>query len=369
MTKSALYIALPAEEGAPLQFAQETGDCIEVVTHPESTKPEKVVAFAPSTAVGHFRLAVPSRSDAEAARAALYAIEDELAQPVEEVHVVLGLKSASSTERDIYVVDRSLMTGWLDLMSKMGLSPDQIVPEQCLFTDVQDPVDLGDRIILKEGNRVIGIDASMPSQAREALGLSSTNANIAQGDHLVRLAERNASRRPVNLRTGLFAPKKGKRESVSAWRKVAGIAIAAVSIWTGTLILEARNYSYAARQLNQSSLERFSSLFPVAPVPTDLERTTRDMLAVSGTTPDKLEFRPAVAALYEAVALHPGTHLSSLTFQQEQNRLTATIHSASADTASNVATFIESRGFQSIAAEATQNNAGFTAEITLEAVP
>lgn len=368
MTKSALYIALPADADGHLQFAQERADRIELLDHPGLSKPATIVAFAPATAVGHFRAAVPSRSDAEAARAALYAIEDELAQPVEEIHLVLGPKSANSPDRDIYVVDRSLMTAWLDLLFKAGLSPEQVVPEQSLFTDIQDPVDLGDRIIAKEGDRIVGIDAAMPDQAREAFGLSPAAADAVQGLHLIRLAERSASRRPVNLRTGRFAPKKEKRAGVSAWRKVAGIAIAAVSVWTGTLILEARNYNYATRQLNQSSLERFSSLFPVAAVPTDLDRATRDMLAVS-STPDGIEFRPAVAALYEAVALYPGTHLSSMTFRREQNRLTAVVHSASAGTASQVATFIESRGFQVNATDPTGSNTGFSAEITLEAVP
>ena len=81
--KSILYVALPAYEEDPIQVAREQGDRLEILEYRGPFGTANCIAFAPATAVAHFRARVPARSEAEALRAALYAIEDELAQPVE----------------------------------------------------------------------------------------------------------------------------------------------------------------------------------------------------------------------------------------------------------------------------------------------
>lgn len=367
--KSILYIALPAEADGQIQIAQERGDRLELIQHRGPFGAAECIAFAPATAVGHFRAAVPARNEADATRAALYVIEDELAQPVEDIHLVLGPRAKDSAERDIYVVDRSLMKSWLDLLSKSGLTPEKILPEQCLFTDIEHPVDLGDRILQREGNRIIGIDAALPKQARDALSASSEASTFQDGLHLIRLAERSNTRPGVNLRTGVFALSKDQKQGVTVWRKAAGIAIAAVSVWTGTLILEARNYNHATELTQKRAAERYAAIFPAASIPTDLDRATRDMLSVA-VTPDTIDFRSSVAALYEAVALNPNTQIIALNFQGAESRLTAQLNSPSPEMMNGMITFLQTRGFQ-VTSEPTDGVSADspTTQIILEPVP
>lgn len=366
--KSILYVGLPVHEGDPVQVAREHGDRLEILTHRGPFGTANCVAFAPATAVAHFRAPVPARSETEALRAALYAIEDELAQPVEEVHLTLGPKARASMERDIYVVDKSVMAVWLAVLTKAGMSPDTIIPEQSLFTDIEHAVDLGDRVIQRDGNRIIGIETTLPAGALDALSVSSRSESVQDGLQLIRLAERSATHKGVNLRTGQFALEKNQKQGAGAWRKAAGIAVAAVSVWTGTLILEAHNYNFAIRQMNSHAAERYAALFPGAAVPGDIERATRSMLAVTGT-PDRLEFRSATAALYEAVALNPGISISALTFNRQDNRLSARVNMNSSETEGAIVAFLQSRGFQVSTAQSGENESTPSTEITLEPVP
>lgn len=365
--KSVLYVALPAAPDGQLQIAREHGDRLEVIHHRGPFGAVDCIAFAPATMVGHFRVSIPSRNEIEASRAALYAIEDELAQPVEDIHLVLGPRSKGSSERDIYVVDKQLMKSWLDLLSKAGLSPGRVFPEQCLFTDIEHPVDLGDRIIQREGNRIVGIDAALPKDARDVFSAPSDMAGLEDGLHLIRLAERSATRTGTNLRTGIFSLPRNAKQGVSTWRKAAGIGIAAVSVWTGTLILEARNYNYATELLNKRAVERYAAIFPAAAIPPDIDRETRDMLAAV-SAPDTIDFRISVATLYEAIASRSGVSITELNFDAQTSRLTAALNSPSQDDTSLIVAFLQSGGFQAAATTSAQDTGTLT-QITLEPVP
>lgn len=366
--KSILYVALPAQTDGAIQIAQERGDRIELVNHRGPFGAVDCIAFAPATAVGHFRAPVPARNEAEAARAALYAIEDELAQPVEEVHLVLGPRLRENVDRDIYVVDQALMNTWLDMLSKAGLSPAKILPEQSLYTDLSTPVDMGSHILQREGSRIIAVDSAMPLQAREALTGADAGSSLQEGIQIIRLAERSNSYAGVNLRTGSFALPREKKQGISVWRKAAGIGVAAVSIWTGTLILEARNYNYASEQLGKRAAERYAAIFPAAAIPSDIDRATREMLAVTAT-PDTIDFRTSAATLYEAIAVNPDTYISSLTFDGSAGRLIADVEAPSPETVLGIVTFLQNRGFNVSSNGPEQSPGSTTAQIILEPMP
>lgn len=366
--KAVLYILLPQDAEGELQFAQETSNGLELVNSRSAFGTPECIAFAPSVVTGHFRLPIPARNETEAARAALFAIEDELAQPVEDVHVVLGPRGKDSSERDIYIVDRSLMTSWIDLLSKTGLSQARIIPEQCLFTDIEETVDLGNHLLQLQGNRILGIDASLPEPALEALAVSSDTRRLQKGAGLIRLAERSSRYAGVNLRTGAFARERQSNPQTRTWRKAAGIAVAAASVWTGTLILEARNYNHATEQLMRRAEERYAAIFPNAVLPADMNRATRDMLAAS-TRPDSLNFRTSVAALYEAIAVETNTQIKALTFTSENNRLSADIITPGTAAAEDIAVFLHGRGFQ-VVSQPQGNKAGSqTTTIIVEPEP
>lgn len=321
--KPVLYVALPSDDGDPLLVVEERGDRMEILSHggpfPAGSS---CIAFAPATMVAHFHLALPARNDTEAARAALYAIEDEIAEPIEDVHLVLGPRTRGDSRRHVYAVNRAVLDAWLAQLSAAGLNPGRIIPEQCLFDAAEQQTGLGSSSILSAGERIFAVDADLPAEARGALGLETEPPGQPAGQHLIRLAERAASRPTVNLRTSAFAPAKKQETGYRSWRVAAGLAIAATSIWTGNVILETRNYNFAVRQMERQAGERYATLFPGAAIPADLDRATRDML--TGTAPQGgFGFRDAAAYFYEVAAAAPGFRIIALTYQQDQKAASA----------------------------------------------
>lgn len=342
--KPVLYVALPEEEGGALQIAEERGDRMEILNHSGPFPPGAAcIAFAPATMVAHFRLALPARNDAEAAKAALYAIEDDLAEPIEDIHLVLGPRKGSEAQRDIYAVNRTVLDAWLAQLSAAGLNPGRIIPEQCLFDTSEQQTGLGGHTILSDGPRILAADTDLPEEARSALGLQPTGAALPAGQHLIRLAERAASRPTVNLRTSAFAPAKKQETGYRAWRVAAGLAIAATSIWTGNVVLETRNYTFAVRQLERQAGERYAALFPGTAIPANLDQATRDMLAGKAAG-GGFSFNDAAAYFYEAAAVSPGFRILALTYSADEKSVSAEFMVPQPDMLDRARAFLESEG-------------------------
>ncbi|MBY9067692.1 hypothetical protein K1X12_12340 [Hyphomonas sp. WL0036] len=366
--KQILYAALPAHPDEQIEFARERGDQLEVLSHRGPFGTSECLAFAPATLVAHFRAPVPARNEKDAARAALYAIEDELAQPVEEAHLILGPRRKGSTLRDIYVADKKLISDWIEKLNRAGLTAAAIVPEQSLFLEIETPVYLDARIIQREGDRIIGVDTALPSPALNALDAAQSNEKPPAGQNLIRLAERSARLQTVSFRTGPFAAVQEKQKGVSGWRKAAGFAIAAISVWTGTLIFEARNFNYATDEMNKRAAQQYSTLFPGAQIPVNIDRATRDMLA-SNYTPDTINFRIAAANMFEAVTANASLQLKGLSFDGDAGVLTANVSATNSDAIENSVLFLESRGFLVKSAIEATVDGTLNGTVTLEATP
>ncbi|MCI4645407.1 MAG: type II secretion system protein GspL, partial [Hyphomonadaceae bacterium] len=99
---------------------------------------------------------LPSRSEREALIAAPYAIEDQIANDLDDVHLVLApLGEGGGLLRTAYVVDKSLMEGWIAATRDVGLKLDTIGPDYLALPDGGSTrmvvADLFDRTLLRHG--------------------------------------------------------------------------------------------------------------------------------------------------------------------------------------------------------------------------
>lgn len=366
--KSALYISLPAEAGGPLLVAEEKGNRIELLQH-QGPFPANAssVAFAPATVVSHFRVSLPARSDTDAAKAALYAIEDELAQPVEEVHIALGPRDKGKTERDVYVVDRNLLQSWFDQLAASGLYPERIVPENCLIDPDRDEMNLGSRVLKTHTGRIVGIDLTLPEAARGALDVPNEIDDQPEGSFLIRLAERYETRPTANLGSaGSAGRPRDQIDAWKSWRVAAGVAIAAASVWIGTLVLETRNYNYTAGQYYRQATDRYVAMFPNSPVPADIDQATRQMLAQSGGVREA-GFLSSSALMYEALARIDQAQIETLNYSD--NQLIAQIAFRNEESVSAVMAFLSERNPQVRLERASGEDGQPVARIIMENAP
>lgn len=256
---SAYYLALECGLYGQLRIAESRDDRIDILNHsiPIGAHAE-AFAFAPSACVAHFRIALTHTSEAEAAETARDMLKDKPDWPSGGVHLVLGPRQKHDPRRDVYVLRAVQMQTWLDQLAHAGLPRAKIIPEQCLLNE-------GETALLvshsKAGDEVPGSQPDAEQASARPRGRA-----IEDDIGLIRLAERMKTRHVINLRTGHFAPEEPKQENYARWRIAAGVAIAAASVWTGNLILEARNYEYSTGQAEARSAELYDRLFSDTPV-------------------------------------------------------------------------------------------------------
>ena len=90
------------------------------------------ILVAPSEAVTLHRLALPSRKRSTWARAVPFALEDYLVEDIETLHFALG-GAVDGGYLSVAVVDRILLSAWLETCDQAGLTPAAVVPDSLLL--------------------------------------------------------------------------------------------------------------------------------------------------------------------------------------------------------------------------------------------
>ena len=88
----------------------------------------RVVVLVPGAEVSLAEVRVPGRNRQRVLRAIPYALEEQLASDVEELHFALG--PVKDGERyPVAIVDRAMMNAWTTLLRENGIQAEQLIPE------------------------------------------------------------------------------------------------------------------------------------------------------------------------------------------------------------------------------------------------
>lgn len=368
-----LYIDLPASPGAPLRLARLRGGQLDEVSPSSLTVSNrtKAVAFAPALAVSRFRIPLPVRNESEARKAALFALEDDLAQPVEEIAVTLGPRPAAGAPRDVYVVDRALLKTWLAELDALGLSSCPIIPEASLPPSGAHVYRFEDRLLLAATERTFGADASLPEEALRALidAAGLTHAPVTHAGALATLAQLHAANQGIILDgpDGMPARRPGTR-GYRAWFTAAALALAVGVLWLSTVWLDTRNLAAAADAQDAAARQRFHALYPAAPEPADLHAEIRRLARRAEAAP-RSRFQPLAAAVYAALAGSDTIRLTRLSWTAADAALYADLHFAGRADEAAFHARLQAAGWASETTAATDTALGVDATITVSAQP
>lgn len=259
---------LPAagQDAAPLPWWQLDGDgmvaacgCDTLVLLGQKYPGMPLRLLAPAGSVALLRVDLPSRRPA-AIRAALpYALEEQLSQELDEVHLVAGPRREDGRLLAA-VVDRQLLQGWLELVTRAGMRATALVPVALLFERWREPQQLvllpanwpqaeGALLALVPGQEAQLVESSLlglwlprtlaqlgePAPGVVALGCDLSAAGLPAG---VSLQQQTAvdmqhwlqpmrNKVPLNLLTGDFAV----REQSASWQRLRPLA------WVAVLLL------------------------------------------------------------------------------------------------------------------------------------
>jgi len=294
---------------------------------------------------------VPVKAGAKLPQLVPYALEEQLAEDIEDLHFALGKRSGESSRIPVAVVARALLDGWLVELRGAGIEPDAVYADSELL-----PENPGQAVALLEGDMVSvrppgGTPVTLPADALgEALEIARSGAEssgtgarglilytgaaewqqhsaqveaarphfdgirvqLLAGGPLALFAQQLPSAAAINLLQGSYAPVSSRGAGFMAWRVAAILLASLIGLHVVGKAAELHVLKRHERQVDASIRDTFrSSMHSEASASEARRLMERRLIGVRGAGEGLL---PALQALAQARDAAPGTSVQSLNF-------------------------------------------------------
>ena len=362
--------------GAPLA-ATQSGPLTDAAA---AAAGRRLCALVPGSDVLLAEPELPAKSGVKLQQIVPYALEEQLADNIDELHFALGRRSADSNRTPVAVVARELMNQWLAELRAAGLEPD------CLYADSELlPVNPGQAVALLEEDTVFvrapgappvslpidalsealdiaasppraagapavtaappaasGADESAAGDAARGLILysgtaewqqhsaqveqarapfASVKVQLLSDGPLALFAQQLPGTAAINLLQGAYAPKSSRAAGLSAWRVAAMLLIALVALHVVGKAAELRVLKSKEHEVDVSISDTFHRAMPAEPGTNDARRRMEQRLAAVHNGGGASGLLGALQAVSQARG-SPGTSVQSLNFHDGLLELT-----------------------------------------------
>lgn len=316
------------------------------------SRTHKTIVIVPGTDVLLAEPVLPLKGGAKLAQVVPFALEEQLAADVEDMHFAVG-KRDSRPGTPVAAVARTRMDEWIATLRAAGLSTDTIYAETSVLPTVAGAVAVlidGKRLYVRRENQpgtVIEVEPLIEAlqmalasgeesrehvtifvaeedyeRERELLeGLreftASLQLKLLPDGPLPLLAANIAQSGAVNLLQGSYAAKTKLNISFAPWRYAAILAAVFVAAHVGVTTWQYFHYKKVESQLDAQIAETFQQALPGAPVPDPLEarRQVEQILGqLRGTGPTS-GMLTTLAMLSEAMAQAPNIDIEALRYE------------------------------------------------------
>lgn len=329
-----------------------------------------LVLFVPAIDVSAHIVALNARTERDAYRAAPFAIEDDLAQAPEQIHVALGSVSAEGG-RNVCAVANETMAEWMDRLEALGIQDaDLIVPQSILGPEnciVRGP----EMTFGHVDGRFFALDAEMPDIVLAGLlqGRGDAEHVDVSRDERVYLSYLILALRKgdaISLRQGAYAVKRSMGSSaLKHWRLAGGLAAALALFWVGSQVWSVRNTRALVADMNSRAGDVAKAGWPE--YDGNIDRALGDIRAQGGATggvfPSALQ---ATAALYQAIATIEGSELRSLRYDRSRRQVLAIVAYPAFGDGDKLADAFQQSGLRARVGDARQSGRQVIAELVLE---
>lgn len=226
----------------------------------------RICVLVPGTDVLLAEPELPTKAGTKLAQLVPYALEEQVADDIDDLHFAVGKRPADSTRTPVAVVTRALMDQWLTTLKSAGLEPESMYADSDLL-----PHNPGQSVALLEEDIVVvrppsGLPVTLPADAlQEALAMAQSSSPEGGGagrglilytgapewhEHsaqveslrerfdgikiqllangpLTLFAQQLPTATPTNLLQGAYAPTTSRAVGMRAWR-VAAILLASL---------------------------------------------------------------------------------------------------------------------------------------------
>ena len=293
---------------------------------------------------------VPVKAGAKLQQLVPFALEEHLADNIEDLHFAIGRRSGDSMRVPVAVVARTLIDEWLTLLRSGGIEPEAVYADSELL-----PQNPGQAVALLEEDAVFvrppgGSPVTLPADALgEALVIAQSGADTASGARglilytgaaewqrhsaqveaarphfdgikvqlltggpLALFAQQLPQGNAINLLQGSYAPTSSRAVGLRAWRIAAMLLAALFLLHVVGKAAELTLLKKREHQLDVSIRDTFHSAMPGDASALDARRRMEQrLLAARGAGGGLL---PALQALAQARDSVPGTNVQSLNF-------------------------------------------------------
>jgi general secretion pathway protein L len=312
----------------------------------------RVLVLVPGTDVLLAEPILPLKSGAKLAQVVPFALEEQLATDVEDLHFAVGKREARPGT-PVAVVSHALMQTWQGALREAGLHVDVIYAETSALPQTPNAVTL-----LIDGARVYVRRADAPGAVLEieplieALQLALASGEDAREHVTIYVSETDYERErdlleglreftaslqlkllpdgplplmattiahsaPVNLLQGRYAAKARLQVSLAPWRYAAALALIFFAAHLGLKTWQYFQYRAAETRLDSEMAQVFQQAMPGAPVPPTTEarklmEARLNQLRGSGPVSGMMT---TLAMLGDAMAQAPGVNIEALSYR------------------------------------------------------
>jgi len=399
-----LLIRLSRETADPVSFlvADSAGRIVSapqrgVLTQAAALAPgRRVCVLVPGADVVLTEVDVPVKTGARVQQVVPFALEEQLAEDIDQLHFAVGRRAGDSVRTPVAVVSRALMGEWLAALGGAGITAEAMYADSNLI-----PANPGQAVALLEGDgatvRPVGgspvtmpVDAlaealelvrpapdAMVASERTASGLvlytgapewhqrsreveavrerfDGIKVQLLTDGPLALFAQQlpTATTGAINLLQGPYAPATALNSGWRAWRLAAALLVALVALHAAGSAAELIALSRTEHRLDGAIAETFLAAMPGEHNTQNARRRMEQRLALMQNGGDSAGLLGALSALAQASASVPGFHVQALSFRE--GALELRLAAPSAEALDHIGQSLRSIGWQ---ADLTSGNA------------
>lgn len=224
----------------------QSGASVGAPPAPTLAQARRVVVVVPADEILLLEAPAVAKNRSQLEKAVPYAVEDQLAQPVEDMHFALAQPADGKV--GVAAVARTTLAGWLDRLAQEGIRPDVVVPDALALQPGTLLIESAHSVLrfapfgaasmdtpaLVEWLGLFG-DGMPPTQVYDTrlapkldLPLAVAHYHERVADPLVLLAHGLRGDPPIDLLQGAYAPRHRHAPARRLWRLAGGLAAAAV---------------------------------------------------------------------------------------------------------------------------------------------
>ncbi len=317
---------------------------------------------------------LPAKSGAKLQQIVPFALEEQLAEDIDDLHFAIGTRAAAGNTAPVAVVAKSTLAAWLARLEQAGIKANSLYVESSLLPSAPGQITallVGDTITLRlAGVAPVAMPADPISAALELadglrtdkmeglepppLGLvlyatqadwagrqdevdalrdrfTSVKVQLLPSGPLALLAQQISTPDAINLLQGDYTPKSQSGVTWSSWRWAAVLAGVLLATHVGWRAFELSRLKKAERELDATIAQVFQqSMAGEAPGSNPRKKMEDRLLAIRSGQGASGGMLRTLGALAQARGASPGASIQGFTFRQGAMELRVTAPDAAA---------------------------------------